>query len=195
MEKQIVVIAGPSGGGKNTIIQEIMRQCPNCTLLVTATTRLPRPGEVDGVDYYFFSERKFQLELAKGNILEHRYIEKLGTHYGVYKPDLEARLQKGHIVLAHLDIIGAKFLKEKYNATTIFILPLSHEELFERIRSRNPSMTPEELGERMRIAGEEITDHAPLYDYRVINATGKLLDSVNETMAILKKEGYNLGVV
>lgn len=193
MQKQIVVIAGPSGGGKNTIIQEIMRQCPNCTLLVTATTREPRPGEVDGVDYYFLPERKFQLELAKGNILEHRYIEKLGTHYGVYKLDLEHRLEKGKVVLAHLDIIGAKFLKKNYNATTIFILPQSHEELFERIQSRNPTMSPDELAERMRIASEEIKNHAPQYDYQVVNANGKLLDSVNEIIAILKKEGYNLG--
>ena len=192
MEKQIVVIAGPSGGGKNTIIQEILNECPNCTLLVTATTREPRPGEKDGVDYFFFGEDHFKSELEKGNILEHRYIEKLGTHYGVYKPDLEKRLAKGYVVLAHLDIIGAKYLKEHYGATTIFILPQSHEELFERLRSRNPTMSPEELAERMRIATDEIENHAPQYDYRVVNANGRLFDIVNEVIAILKKEGYNL---
>lgn len=191
--KQLVVVAGPSGGGKNTIIQEVIAECPNCTLLVTATTREPRPGEKDGVDYYFFGEDDFKSELAKGNILEHRYIETLGTHYGVYKPDLEKRLEKGHVVLAHLDIIGAKYLKENYGATTIFIIPQSHEELFERIRMRNPNMSPEELAERMRIAADEVKNHAPLYDYRVVNANGKLFDSVAEVMAILKKEGYNLG--
>ncbi len=193
MQKQIVVIAGPSGGGKNTIIEEVLDQCPNCTLLVTATTREPRLGEKDGVDYFFFGEDHFKSELAKGNILEHRFIEKLGTHYGVYKPDLDKRLLKGQVVLAHLDIIGAKYLKENYDATTIFILPQSHEELFERIRSRNPNMSPEELAERMRIAVDEVRNHAPLYDYRVVNANGKLFDTVAEVMAILKKEGYNLG--
>jgi len=190
--KQVVVIAAPSGGGKNTIINEILKRCSNCSRLVTATTRAPRPGEVDGVDYHFFTEEKFLKDLEEGNILEHRFIENLGTHYGVYKPDLEARLAKGETILCHLDIIGARYLKENFNATTIFVRPESPEELMRRIQERNPDMTDAERTERMRLATVEMTEHAPEYDYQVINADGKLEAAVEKTIEILRKEGYTL---
>lgn len=190
--KQVVVIAGPSGGGKNSIIHALIERHSRCSRLVTATTRAPRPGEQDGVDYHFLPEEKFLAELAAGNILEHRFIEKLGTHYGVYKPDLEARLQRGDIALAHLDIVGACYLKEHYGAITIFILPESVDVLEARVRGRNPGMSEEEIRERMRIATIEIEEHALEYDYRVVNAQGKLVEAVDEVESILEKEGYQL---
>ncbi|MBI5004121.1 hypothetical protein HZC00_03435 [Candidatus Kaiserbacteria bacterium] len=189
-QKQVVVIAGPSGSGKNAVIDGIIKQCPRCERLVTATTRKPREGEINGVDYHFLPRDEFDRALASGDILEHRYVSALNTHYGVYRPDLESRLMLGEVVLAHLDIIGARYLKEHYNATTIFILPDSFEVLETRVRGRNKGMTDGEVRERMEIAHKEITEHAPEYDYRVVNENGKLKETVLKVLEILHKEGY-----
>ena len=192
MNKQVVVIAGPSGSGKNSVIDALIAQCPRCERLVTATTRAPREGEKNGVDYHFLSKEEFTRALERGDILEHRYVEALDTHYGAYKPDLESRLALGETVLAHLDIIGARYLKEHYNATTIFILPDSFERLEERVRGRNKGMTDEEIEARMRIARVEMDEHAPEYDYQIVNENGKLDQTVAKVLEILRKEGYTL---
>lgn len=190
--KHIVVIAGPTGSGKNAIIDELKSRFPKCSRLVTATTRLPRPGEKEGVDYYFFSLDRFNQELEAGNILEHRFIESLGTHYGIYKIDLDKRIAAGHVVLGHVDIIGARFLKEHYDATTFFILPDSMENLKQRVRGRNQDISNDELEKRIAVAEREVAEHAPEYDYRVVNPEGRLSEAVDAIVEILKKEGYTL---
>src|SRR3989338_10588935 len=115
--KQVVVIAGSSGSGKNAVIDEMLRRYHNCTRLVTATTRMMRPGEQEGVDYYFLSQKQFDEELAAGNIPEHRFVPPLNTYYGTYLPDLEKKIQAGKTVFAQVDIAGARLLKERFNAT------------------------------------------------------------------------------
>ncbi len=192
MSKQVVVIAGPSGSGKNAVIRGVIERYPKGSLLVTATTRSMRPGEEDGKDYYFFSMERFDQEMASGNILEHRYVPHLDTHYGIYKPDLEKRLNEGHIVFAAVDVIGARFLKQNYNATTIFIMPESIEQFRGRLRARNPEWSDKELETRMKITEDEIRMHSPEYDYRVINADGLLPQTIESVVDILQKEGYSL---
>ena len=191
-QKHVVVIAGPSGSGKNAILQEISRRYKHCARLVTATTRTPRPGEVDGIDYYYFSQERFDQELAAGNIVEHRFVPALNTFYGIYKPDLERHIKIGGIIFAQVDIVGAQYLKEHYNATTIFIMPESLQQFEGRLRVRNPEWTDKELATRMKITEEEIRVHAPQYDHRVINANGMLQETIQEVIDILRKEGYNL---
>lgn len=191
--KQVIVIAGPSGSGKNVVIDRIMKEHHNCTRLVTATTRLARPGEVDGVDYHFFTQERFDEELAAGTIPEHRFVPALNTYYGVYLPDLEKRMRERKIVFAQVDIEGARLLKKRYNATTIFIMPESPEQFRGRLRARNPEWSAREFEARMKIADEEVQAHAPQYDYRVVNADGKLEDTVRDVVEIMRKEGYNLG--
>lgn len=190
--RQVVVIAGPSGSGKNAIIGEILRKYANCSRLVTATTRAKRPNETDGVDYHFFSEERFDKELAAGNIPEHRFVPGLGTYYGTYIPDLDKQVAEGKIVFAQVDIEGARYLKQKYNAVTIFIMPESVGQFKMRLRARSPEWSKKELEERMNITEEELRVHAPQYDYRVVNADGMLPQTAEEIVAILKKEGYNL---
>jgi guanylate kinase len=192
MTKQVVVIAGPSGSGKNAIIGEIVRRHPNCVRLVTATTRAMRPGEEEGVDYYFMSPEQFDTELNAGTIPEHRFVPELGTYYGTYLPDLEKKIQLGNIVLAQVDIVGAKLLKEKYGATTIFIMPESLEQFRGRLHVRNPEWSQKEFEARMKITEEEMRVHAPQYDYRIVNADGKLTETADEIVAILQKEDYAL---
>ena len=190
--KNVAVIAGPSGGGKNSILDQLVERHENCARLVTATTRTPRSGEEDGIDYHFLSTEQFMVALEHGDILEHRDVVGLGTHYGVYKPDIDAKLTEGKIVLAHLDIVGARRLKELYGATTIFVMPDSPEVLEHRIRSRNPDMDDVEVMERLAIGKREMEEDIKEYDFTVINAQGKLNDAVEEVAAILKREGYEL---
>lgn len=192
MAKQVVVLAGPSGSGKNAIINAIQEKYPHIARLVTATTRLPRPGEVDGVDYHFFSQERFDEEMANGNIPEHRFVPALGTYYGIYIPDLEEKMKSHSVVFAQVDIEGARLLKERYGATTIFIMPESLEQFRGRLRVRNPEWTEKEFEARMKITEEEVRVHAPQYDYRVINADGRLPESVESVLEILKNEGYQL---
>ena len=192
MVRQVVDIAGPSGSGKNAVIDALVARYQKCTRLVTATTRAPRAGETDGVDYYFFSEEEFLRELAVGNVLEHRDVRTLGTHYGVYKPDLEKRLLKGDVILAQLDIVGARYLKKHYDAVTIFLQPKTIEVLKARILARKKGMPEAELKERMKIAEREMKADAKEFDYEVVNEEGKLDETVDEVVAILEKEGYTL---
>lgn len=192
MSKQVIVIAGPSGSGKNAVITEILKRFRSCVRLVTATTRRARPGEADGVDYRFFSQERFDEEMASGNILEHRFVPALHTYYGVYLPDLEKRLAEGKIVFAQVDIVGARLLKERYGATTIFIMPESLEQFRSRLRARNPEWSAKEFEARMKITEEEMRVHSPQYDYRVVNADGRLADTVQQVVEIMRKEGYTL---
>jgi guanylate kinase len=192
MTRQVVVIAGPSGSGKNAVIGEILKRYSNCARLVTATTRAMRAGEEDGVDYHFFTQERFDEGLENGNIPEHRFVPALNTYYGTYLPALEKGLAEGKIIFAQVDIIGANLLKEQYGAVTIFIMPESIEQFKARLRSRNPEWTAKEFDARMRITEEEMHLHSPQYDYRVVNADGKLAETAEQVVEILQKEGYNL---
>jgi guanylate kinase len=191
-KRQVVVIAGPSGSGKNSVIDTLLKRFTKCSLMTNATTRAPREGEREGVDYYYFSGTDFKKSIENGNILEYRHVPSLGTYYGTYKPDLEKRIAKGDIVLAHKDIIGARYLKEHYDAVTIFLLPESMESLEKRVHARNPGMSKDEFEERMKMVRREVEEEAPQYDYRLVNEDGELEKTVEEVIAILKKEGYNL---
>jgi guanylate kinase len=190
--KNVAVIAGPSGGGKNSILDALVERYPSCARLVTATTRNPRNGEVDGIDYHFLSTEQFMVALENGDILEHRDVVGLGTHYGVYKPDIDTKLGQGKIVLAHLDIVGARRLKALYGAVAIFVMPDSPEVLEHRIRARNPDMDDAEVMERIAIGKREMEEDVKEYDFTVINAQGRLDAAVDEVAAILTREGYDL---
>lgn len=192
MSKQVVVIAGPSGSGKNAIINSILANHKNCVRLITATTRSPRPGEKDGIDYHFFTRERFDEERAKGHIPEHRYVPALDTSYGIYTPDLDKHIQAGHIVFAQVDIEGARLLKNRYHAATIFIMPESLDQFRARLKVRNPEWSEKEFNARMKITEDELRIHAPEYDYRVVNADGALQETVGRVLEILRKEGYNL---
>ena|SRR3989338_2830048 len=192
-EKHVVVIAGPSGSGKNAIIDELLKRYPRSVRAVTATTRAPRPGEQNGIDYYFLAKEKFLSEMDAGNIPEHRFVPSLGTYYGFYLPDLEQKIKDHPIVFAQVDVQALPFVKTRFNATTIFIMPESVEQFRDRLRARNPEWSNEEFEARMQITEQELKDHAPQFDYRVVNADGGLEKAVTEIIEILQKEGYTLG--
>jgi guanylate kinase len=193
INKKIVVIAGPSGSGKNTLIREIRARYPRCAMLTSATTRVPRAGETDGVDYYFMSVEKFDAETAAGHIGGQRFTPLFGgVHYGIYIPDIKKKIDSASVIFALVDINGARWLKENYGATTIFIMPESLQQFRARLRARNPEWSDAEYNMRMKITDEEIRIHAPQYDYRIVNGDGALHETVEQVIEILRKEGYTL---
>lgn len=189
--KNVIVMAGPTGSGKDSIIRELMKRYANIEFAVNAVTRAPRPGEADGVNYHFMTNDRFKSEMEKGNIPEHYYRTSIDAYYGTYKPDIDARLAKGKIVAWQGQIVGAKYLKDAYNATTIFIMPSSLDAFEHRVRGRAP-MTDAEWQERLEFTRRELAEEAPWYDYRIQNEEGKLSDAVQEVEQILRKEGFNL---
>ncbi len=190
--KQILVIAGPTGSGESTITNEIIKRYPHKVVrLITSTTREPRPGEQNGVDYFFFTKEQFAEARAAGQLLEETYVANRDTYYGTYKPDLEEKLSRGFIVIVNPDLVGAKFYKEHYNATTVFVKSANINELKGRLQKRNPEMSEEEHAKRIENAVLEFNDE-PQYDYAVINGDGELVKAVEEVIEIMKKEGYNV---
>lgn len=190
-KKKVVVVAGPAGSGKDTIVKELLKRIPGSTLMVTATTRAQRPGEQDGINYHYLTNEQFLKELHDGNILEYYHREETDTYYGTYKKDIDARLAKGGIMFAVIQIVGAKYLKAQYHALTIFVVPPAPDALERRVRSRAP-ITDVEWQERLAHTKREIEEDAPWYDYRVTNEDGKLDEAVQQVMDILAKEGISV---
>jgi len=190
-QKRILVIAGPTGVGESTVTKKIINKYPKFKRLVTATTRQSRYKEKNKVDYYFFTEEKFKKEIEKGNIIEYQNTRD-NIYYGSYKPDLEKKLNKGFNIIINPDIVGAKYYKKNYNATTIFLMPDSMENLKKRHYKRNPNITSNDLKKRLAYAKKEIEKESSCYDYKIINAQGKINETINQLIAIIKKENYKL---
>lgn len=187
--KKIVIIAGPSGSGKNSVLKGVLEKCDNCTRLVTATTRSARVGEVHGKDYYFFTKEEFLQKVEDGSIPEYWHATRTDRYYGTYIPDLDEKLAQGKIVLAQVQIEGMRFFKKEYGALSVFIQPDSLEELRRRVLHRQ-NMPEQELQERLLEAEKEITQDAPEYDYIIVNKRDKLEEAIDATLDILRKEQY-----
>lgn len=191
-EKRVLIIAGPTGSGESTITKEIIARHPIFTRLVTATTRKPRLNEKDEVDYYFFDVDRFKKEVTAGTILEHTFVPGRDVYYGTYKPDLDKKLDEGRNIIVNPDVVGARYYKEHYNATTIFVKTESVEVLRDRLVSRDPNISDEELAQRLEAAQYELDNEESFYDYVVVNKNGALEEAVAEVQTILEKEGYPL---
>ncbi|KZL94424.1 guanylate kinase [Clostridium magnum] len=163
----LVVISGPSGAGKGTICKALLQE-NDFWLSVSATTRQPRNGEVDGVNYYFLTKEDFEEKISKNDFLE--YAEVYGNYYGTPKSKALEAINNGNDVILEIDIQGALKVKETYpEGVFIFILPPSMEELKQRIINRG-SETPESLMTRFKSAYKEI-NYVSKYNYAVVNDT------------------------
>ncbi|MEG1286532.1 MAG: guanylate kinase [Clostridium sp.] len=164
----LIVISGPSGAGKGTICKALLEKHKDLYLSVSATTRLPRVGEVEGVNYYFITREKFQSQIRENGFLEH--AEVYGNCYGTPKANVEQMLEDGKDVILEIDIQGALKVKENFNeGVFIFILPPSMKELKQRIIKRG-SETKESLMTRFKSAYQEI-NYISKYNYAVVNDT------------------------
>jgi len=188
---KILVIAGPTGSGESTVTKKIMEQYSIFKRLVTATTRAPREREKNKRDYYFFSEQQFKREIAAGNIIEYQNTRN-GVYYGSYKPELENKLKRGYNIIVNPDIVGAKFYKRYYGATTIFIMPDSFANLEKRLRGRDKNATEDQIQARLKYARQEVKQESPFYDYIVVNKQNKIDETVKKVIKIIKKENYLL---
>lgn len=163
----LVVISGPSGAGKGTICKALLQE-NDFWLSVSATTRQPRNGEVDGVNYYFLTKEDFEEKISKNDFLE--YAEVYGNYYGTPRSKALEAINNGKDVILEIDIQGALKVKETYpEGVFIFILPPSMEELKQRIINRG-SETPESLMTRFKSAYKEI-NYVSKYNYAVVNDT------------------------
>lgn len=165
---RLFVISGPSGAGKGTLLAELRKQRPDLGLTVSATTRSPRPGEVDGTSYYFLSDEEFRSRIAAGEFVE--WAEVHGHLYGTLVSEVKRLLAKGHSLVLEIDVQGALNVRKVYpDAVLIFIEPPSLQALEERLRGRG---TEDEASIELRLknARHEM-ELADQYDARIVNDT------------------------
>lgn len=179
----LLVISGPSGAGKGTICKELLRRDKDMNLSISATTRQPRRGEEEGVNYFFIEREKFKKMMENNEFLEH--AEVYSNFYGTPKQWVLDKLEKGEDVLLEIDIEGALNVKEIYpDGVFTFIMPPSMEELKNRIEKR-ATETKEAMIERLESAYKEI-EYVFKYDYAVLN--DEVDSAVDNIQAILKAE-------
>jgi guanylate kinase len=183
----LVIVSGPSGVGKDTVIEEFRRlpDAADVFHVVTSTTRPRRDGEVDGLSYDFLSPGRFAAIREAGGFLEHAEVH--GNWYGTPRMRVGDALAAGRDVMLKIDVQGAATVKDRIpDAVLIFLVPPSLEELFERLVSR-ATETADELETRQRNAAIELA-RAGDYDYLVVNETGKVSRTAERILAIMRIE-------
>ncbi len=179
----LYVISGPSGVGKGTIVKELVARQPELKLSISVTTRQPRPGEVEGVSYYFRQPAEFQRMVEAGELLEYAQFGK--NFYGTPRHFVEAQLALGHDVVLEIDIKGAIQVKERIpNGVYVFVLPPTMQELEARLRKRQTEAA-EAMRHRLQIAVDEL-NYLPLYDYQLVNDDLEL--AVRKVQAVIMAE-------
>jgi guanylate kinase len=171
----LVVVSAPSGAGKSTLCDNVRAALPSASRAVTCTTREPRDGEADGVDYYFLGEEEFLARVESGEFLENAVVH--GNHYGVLKSELRAKLAGGSDVLLNIDVQGAATIRERAAAdpvlsrslVTVFLRPPSLEELEQRLRGRGTD-SDEVIARRLAIARDEM-DQTEKFDHTLTSQT------------------------
>ena len=159
-------MTGPSGVGKGTLIKELLRRVPGLELSVSATTRRPREGEKDGVDYHFLSEEEFDRRLTEGDFMEHAAYS--GHRYGTLVSEVEPRLAEGVGVVLEIEVQGARQVRARMpEAVLVFVAPPSPEDLRERLEGRGTD-APEQIERRLRVAEAELAAQ-PEFSHVIVN--------------------------
>lgn len=185
-----VVLSGPSGCGKGTIVRELLRKYNDVLALsVSATTRVPRVGEVDGREYYFVSKEEFEHRIAAGEILE--YTTYCGNYYGTPKKELTERTESGIHVILEIEVEGSMNIRRRYpEAIHVFVLPPDLATLEARLRGRGTN-TDEDIKKRLARAREEMA-LIDGYDYVIVNRDGGAETAADEIFSILCAEQYRV---
>jgi guanylate kinase len=183
---RLFIISGPSGVGKDAIIEQLRVRFPESFFAVTATTRERRPGEIDGFHYIFLTEETFSEKLADGEFLESASVYGVG-HYGVLKGPIASALSFGQDAFVKVDVQGAETLRNAIpEAISIFIAPESMQELLRRLQSRKTD-EGEALMRRFGTASREL-ETAPDFDYLVFNEADRLDQAIEQIAAIVIAE-------
>jgi len=186
----LILISAPSGGGKTTLCHQLLRARPDMTRAITCTTRPPRQGERDGVDYYFFSAAEFLKRLQAGNFLEHATV--YGSSYGILKSELLGKLRSGRDVLLNVDVQGAATIRARAAGeselnralVTVFLTPTPLTVLDERLRKRAAD-SPAAIRKRLAVARQEIAQWKN-FDYLLTSTTRP--EDLRRMLAIVEAE-------
>jgi guanylate kinase len=171
----LIIVSGPAGSGKTTLCDRMLEEMPQVERVVTSTTRAPRGGEVDTVDYYFFDHDTFQAKIDAGEFYEYAHVH--SNLYGTLKSEVQDKLAAGTDLLLNIDVQGAAQMRAtaqndpllKGKVVTVFIMPPSTEELEARLRGRGTD-AEDEVQRRMKVAIEEM-QQSQLYDATILSGT------------------------
>ena len=176
---KLVVLTGPSGVGKGTLLKRLLNQHPELCLSISATTRTPRPGEIDGEHYWFVDRSKFTHMIENSELLE--WAEFAGNFYGTPRQPVDEKVSQGHWVILEIELVGARQIRQVFpEAVQIFLLPPSLEELERRLRDRGHD-SEESIARRLKRAAVEI-DAASEFDIQVVN------DDLDLALASIKEK-------
>ena len=188
-EPLLIVISGPSGVGKDTVVQEMQKRGRPIHFVVTATTRPPREGEVNGVDYFFYTKEQFAELIEQGELLEYAFV--YNDYKGIPKFQVREAWKTGKDVVMRLDVQGAATIRELYpEALLIFLTTESEDELVRRLRARKTE-TPDELKMRIATARQELK-RASNFDYVVLNREDQIDETVDTIEAIIRAEHHRV---
>ena len=184
----VIVISGPSGSGKGTVVKELRGICPDMQVSVSATTRLPREGETDGVEYYFKTREEFEGLIERGEVLE--YTQYNGNYYGTLKSEAERIISAGDDLILEIEVDGGGQIKRLMGneCVSVMLIAPSAAEQESRLRGRGTE-SEEVIQGRLARAKAEIRE-AVNYDYVVVNESGKQAECAETILAIIKAEHF-----
>jgi guanylate kinase len=193
----LVLVSAPSGGGKTTLSEHLLRARPQMTRAVTCTTRPPRPGERDGIDYFFLDAANFLKRVQAGNFLEHATV--YGNSYGTLKSEVLGKLRHGKDVLLSVDVQGAAAIREQalkdaelqQALVTVFLTPVSLTVLEQRLRKRGTD-SPAAIQKRLSVARQEITQWKN-FDYLLVSASAE--EDLRRMQSIIEAEKMRISRV
>ncbi|GHU35844.1 guanylate kinase [Clostridia bacterium] len=186
---KLIIISGPAGSGKGTVVNELMSRSNTYKLSVSATSRVPRPADKEGVTYYFKSRGQFEEMIANNGLLE--YTQYNGNYYGTPREPIEDALSENFDIILEIEVDGAMQVKSKFpQAITIFLVPPTFEELERRLVGRGTE-DRETIGKRLSIAYDEIALIGK-YDYCVLNETDRQLEAAEIIDSIVKASRYKV---
>jgi guanylate kinase len=185
----LVVISGPSGVGKDAVLKSLQQRDLPLHFVVTMTSRPPRPGEVEGVDYFFVTRERFEELIQQDEFIEYALV--YDDYKGVPKSQIREAMRSQRDVIMRVDVQGAKTLCALCpGAVLIFLIPTNEKEWFERLRNRKTE-TPESLALRLKTARQEL-EHLGDFDYVVVNTQDHLEDTVDTIAAIIEAEHHRV---